>query len=209
MTIPSIALVANGEILIDSKIHPLLKQFSYIIAVDGGLKHCDRMEITPNLIIGDLDSIPPDLLTKYAHIPIHKYPVKKDETDIELAVNQALKLKPESVTLFGALGKRTDHTLSNLFLASRYPDLMKIQTEWEVISFAKSQKFIICFPGQVVSLYPLGIPARGVTTHGLEWELRDATLNQDFVSQSNVCLGEGFTISVAEGTVMCSLLLNS
>jgi len=209
MTAPSIALVANGEILLDHKIHPLLKNHAIIIAVDGGLKHCDRMGITPNMIVGDLDSVTPELLEKYRLVPLHRYPIKKDETDIELAVKEALKLNPSSVTLFGVLGKRTDHTLSNLFLASRYPDLMKIQTEWETIFFVNRQRFITCFPGQVVSIFPLGSPTQGVTTQGLEWDVKDAVFDQNFMSQSNVCLSDEFKISLKEGTLMCSLLLNS
>lgn len=205
----SIALVANGEILIDNKIQPLIKQYPFVIAVDGGLKHCDRMGIIPSLIIGDLDSVTPELLQKYNEVPVHKYPIKKNETDIELAVKEALKQNPKSITLFGVLGKRTDHTLSNLFLAARYPDLMKIQTEWETILFIKGKQFISCFPGQVVSMYPLGSTVRGITTRGLEWELNNAVFDQSFASQSNVCIGEGFDLSVIEGTLMCSLLLNS
>lgn len=209
MTAPSIALVANGEIIHDQKLHPLLKNHTLIIAVDGGLKHCDRMGLTPGMIVGDLDSVSSELLEKYRQVPILRYPIKKDETDIELAVKEALKLSPDSVTLFGALGNRTDHTLSNLYLASRYPDLMKIQTEWETILFIKGRRFIPSFPGQVVSIFPIGSPTRGITTQGLEWDVQEAVFDQNYMSQSNVCLGGGFDISIKEGTLMCSLLLNS
>lgn len=94
-------------------------------------------------------------------------------------------------------------------MASRYPDLVKIQTEYESIFFIKRIRFIPSFPGQVVSMFPLGSPAVGVTTSGLEWDLNKATFDQHFMSQSNVCLGEGFEVSIDEGTLMCSLLLNS
>ena len=56
------ALIANGEILSYSKTKKLLSSFDQVVAVDGGLFHCDQMNLEPTLIVGDLDSASPELI---------------------------------------------------------------------------------------------------------------------------------------------------
>jgi thiamine pyrophosphokinase len=88
------------------------------ICCDGGVRHFQYLGIKPDVIIGDMDSIDPALQASYSKqgVKIIKYPVNKDFTDTELALNYALNLKPEAIFIWGALGGRIDHALANVFL---------------------------------------------------------------------------------------------
>lgn len=202
----SIALVANGTIEDDSFIAALIKSYDKCVAVDGGLIHCQRMGITPDLIIGDWDSIPSELMTYYPHIPSVRFPVEKDHTDLELAIQAANWPTTEKMGLFGVLGKRADQTLVNLHLLQSLPQKLKIETENETIFSLQGSHRLSCLPGQAISLIPIGEPSSGVTTKGLKWELNNATLNSHFFSVSNVCLGNYFEVSIERGTVLLCLL---
>lgn len=202
----SVALIANGSIHNYSQIVSLIQDYDRWIAVDGGLIHCHKMHIRPTLLIGDFDSIPLELLQQYGHCPIYSFPEEKNETDMELAVRAANLHSVQKIGIFGAMEKRTDHALANLHLMRRFPDKVVIETEKETLLVVQGKKQLDCHPGQVVSLIPIGDVASGVTTHGLKWELKNAALDKNFMSVSNICLGSNFTVSVREGDLICCLL---
>ena len=97
-----------------------------IIAVDGGIRHPRLSGITPDILIGDLDSIDPVDLEwcQSQQVEIRKYPKEKNETDFELALDHAVGSVAGVVIVYGALGGRIDHALANIGLLSdpRYTD---------------------------------------------------------------------------------------
>ncbi len=200
----SVALVANGAMHDYPFMAALIRQYDKCVAVDGGLLHCHEMHILPHLIIGDFDSIPAELLTGYRHIPCEKFPVDKNESDMELAIHAVNSPSMQKIGLFGALEKRTDHALSNLHLMCRLPGKIVIETENERLFAINSSLEIPCHPGQRVSIIPL-TKASGVCTQGLKWELHDAVFDKYFMSLSNICLTSAFKISVADGDLICCL----
>jgi len=201
-----IALIANGPINNLKEVSKRLSQYDSIIAVDGGLNTCHSMGIVPDLIIGDMDSVSPTILDKFPEIPKKIFPPEKDKTDLELAIEEVLPLEPEKITLFGALRNRTDHSLYNLHLLRRHPILLEIETENETMVVITNERTFSCQSGQTVSLIPIGGPVHGVTTKGLKWELHNATLDQDFMSISNVCLQDKFYVSITQGDLLCCLM---
>jgi thiamine pyrophosphokinase len=201
-----VALVANGVIHDYDFISSLIRNYDRCLAVDGGLFHCREMNIMPDLIIGDLDSLTPEILNLYPKIPIEKFPSHKDKSDMELAIDAANLVNVTKIGLFGALENRTDHSLANLCLMCRLPKKIVIETEKETLFTLEGKKQVPCKPGQIVSLMPIGSSAKGVTTKGLKWELKDAVLNQDFFSLSNVCLDSHFEISIEQGNLVCCLM---
>ncbi len=89
-----------------------------IICADGGANYLYKTEIVPDMIVGDLDSLDQEALKYYRdkNVLFHKFPVKKDKTDTELAVDFALREDPSEIILFGSTGTRLDHTLGNIML---------------------------------------------------------------------------------------------
>ena len=198
-----VAIIASGNIQNFSVIKEKTHNYRTIIAADGGLIHCKKMDITPDLIVGDMDSAPTELLEEYSQVEIRRCSPDKDETDLELAIEAALSYNPEKVTIFGALEKRCDHSLYNLYLICRHPKKVYIESEKEILFVINEETKIPCFPGQTISLIPLGNPCYGVTTKGLKWELENAVLDLNFMSISNVCLNNFVKISINSGNLLC------
>ncbi len=101
--------VIVGSMKVDSKIQQYIND-SFVIAADAGVKNLEDLNIKPDLIVGDFDSL--------GFVPegdnVIKYPVKKDDTDMMLAVKEALKLGYDDIVIFGGCGGRIDHTLANI-----------------------------------------------------------------------------------------------
>ncbi|MDF2550645.1 MAG: hypothetical protein K0S07_1712 [Chlamydiales bacterium] len=199
------ALIANGVI----SDYPLIKHqlffFEKIVAVDGGLNHCQKMNITPDLLIGDLDSVEPQILAKYPHLTTCRHPVDKDQTDLELAVQMLIDQGFQHIVIFAALGNRSDHTLNNLYLLKRHPHILSIESEQESLRVITESLSLTGCEGLELSLLPIGEPALGVTTTGLKWELKDASLDYNRVSISNRCIANTISIQVKSGNLLLSL----
>lgn len=199
-----VALVANGVIHDYPLIGRLIREYERIVAVDGGLFYCQQMNIVPDLLIGDFDSATPELLQQYSHMAKLQFPTDKDDTDLELALQVVNTPDVEAIGLFGVMGHRVDHALNNLNLTCRFSKIV-IETETESIFCINREKHIDCFEGQKLSLLPLNSPVIGVSTTGLKWELKNATIDKYFRSISNVCLSRSVQIHVDSGELICCL----
>lgn len=101
--------VIVGSMDVDPRIQDYLDD-SFFIAADGGLLNLEKNDITPDLILGDFDS----LGFEPEGENVIKYPVKKNDTDMMLAVKVAIDLGYKEIVVFGGCGGRLDHTLANI-----------------------------------------------------------------------------------------------
>jgi thiamine pyrophosphokinase len=153
-----------------------------VIAADGGLRHALALDLVPDVVIGDMDSVDPALLDQAEQrgAEIDRFPVDKDETDLELALLFAVRRGCESIRVVGGTGDRLDQTLGNMYLlalpALSDRDVRLVsgkQTTW----LARPGEIVIDGqPGDTLSLLPLSAEATGVETHGLKYPLRQETL---------------------------------
>jgi len=174
-------LFVNGEVERYDFLEPLITNKDYLVAVDGGLRHLELLARQPHLLIGDLDSITTSQLKlmTYKKVEICKFPVEKNETDLELALLEVVKRGIDEILIIGALGGRLDQTLANLFLLL-LPELsgksVRLLTHNEEILLVTKMTVIDGNPGDVISLIPLKGDAVGVTTLGLKFPLHEETL---------------------------------
>lgn len=101
--------VIVGSMDVDPRIQDYLED-SFMIAADGGLLNLEKYSITPDLILGDFDS----LGFEPEGENVIKHPVRKDDTDMMLAVKKAIELGYNEIVIFGGCGGRLDHTLANV-----------------------------------------------------------------------------------------------
>lgn len=160
-----------------------LDQADLIIAADGGADLCLRLNITPDIVVGDLDSISPELIREYVDsgVEIIRHPKRKDKTDLELALDLAETKGAGRVVLFGVLGGRWDMSLSNIMLAAsiKYSRMNISLCEKQCrmhIMHGNTSLILEGHPGQFFSLVPLSADVQGVTIRGFEYPLENDTL---------------------------------
>jgi thiamine pyrophosphokinase len=96
---------------------------SRVIAADSGIRHAAALAVTPELWVGDFDSVDDALAASWRNIPRRAFPAEKDKTDGELAVDAALALGATDLLLAGAFGgPRADHAFLHMALALRLSD---------------------------------------------------------------------------------------
>jgi thiamine pyrophosphokinase len=179
-----------------------------IICCDGGARHFQSLGIKPDVIIGDMDSIDPASLASYSTqgIKIIKYPVNKDYTDTELALDYALSLKPEEIFIWGALGGRIDHALANVFLLCKGQEkgirTYLVDEYGEAFVLDKEAAFIN-ETGKTVSLLALSPEVTGITLSGFLYPLKEETLIMgESRGISNVINDARAGISVRQGKLL-------
>jgi thiamine pyrophosphokinase len=179
-----------------------------IICCDSGARHLWKTGIKPDVIIGDMDSIEPDHMASYSKqgVKIIKYPVNKDFTDTELALDYALGLKPDSIFIWGALGGRIDHTLANVFLLCKGQEkgikTYLIDEYGEAFVLDKETSFIN-EAGKTVSLLALSPEVTGINLTGFLYPLKEGTLVMgDSRGISNVINDACAGINIRQGKLL-------
>ena len=174
----------------------------YILAADGGLRHLNKLNITPHGIIGDFDSL------GYVPDGAQVFPVEKDDTDAMLAARKGLELGYREFLFYGALdGPRLDHTVSNFqtlqFLADRGAKGYLIGKDY-IVTVIKEET--VEFPAEaegILSLFCLGPNAEGVTLKNLHYPLENGTLTSGFpLGVSNHFIGKSAKITVNSGSLL-------
>ena len=186
----------------------------YVIAVDGGLSYCGILNVEPDKIIGDFDSVSEKekeaIRSLQEQVPglVMELPVEKDDTDMLAALKYGLELGYTDFRIYAGTGGRFDHTLANIqcllylknhgatgYLVDGTGMMLVIQNE--AVHFRKELEGYL-------SLFSLGKEAKGVTIRGLKYPLEDYTLTNDYpIGISNEFIGEESTIQVEEGELVC------
>jgi thiamine pyrophosphokinase len=204
-----VVLFANGDFPKPANVLSQISDQDILIAVDGGLKYISASNLVPDLIIGDLDSADPEAVENFRNlgVKIRKFPVEKDETDLELALTASLDYQPDAVWIVGGLGKRIDQTLGNIFLIASPKfaslDMRLVDGVQEIFVIRKSQT-IQGQSGDRVSLLPLNSPVTGISTNGLYYPLENETLSPHQTRGiSNRMTQPDAKITIREGLLLC------
>ena len=188
-----------------------------VIAADFGAHHARAWGWPVHLLIGDLDSLPGEDAAALAstNTPTITAPTAKDETDLELALVQAVAQDPAQILICGALGGRADHMLANVLLLARPdlrarrviiadgPETLQLLAGGETASGTPQNLSLAGEPGDLLSLLPIGGDAGGVTTAGLLYALHEETLYLGAPrGVSNVFTGAAALVSLRAGLLL-------
>jgi thiamine pyrophosphokinase len=180
----------------------------FVIAADSGLEHAQRLGVQVDLVVGDLDSVDADALETAvaggAHVEQH--PTAKDATDLELALDAAVKRDAHSVVVMGGHGGRLDHLLANALLYAS-PRFAALRIEARMgdaqVAVVRDREELSGAPGSLCSLLPVGGPAEGVSTTGLRFPLHRETLESGSTrGVSNEFLAAVATVSLERGVLL-------
>ncbi len=201
---------ANGKLHHPENVAGLIREGDFIIAADGGLHHCNRLGIIPHLVVGDFDSLDePELAALQASgTQLARYDLRKDFTDLELALEHAQRNGASEALVFGALGGRWDQTLANLLLPAAKTlsglEIRLLDGDQEISLLRDGENCRLeGRPGDTLSLIPLTLEARGVVTQGLEYPLHRETLYLGATRGiSNVFVEQQAYVSLEEGMLL-------
>jgi thiamine pyrophosphokinase len=174
-------IFANGTLEDPEEARKLLRDNDRVVCADGGTHHALGLGLMPDAVVGDLDSLTTadEQRLLDAGVAIRRHPRDKDETDLQLALDEALREGARSILIVAGLGRRLDQTLGNISLMSD-PRLSGIDCRMddglEEVYFCRSSSEIQGMAGDVVSLIPWGEGVTGVRTNGLRWMLSGDSL---------------------------------
>ena len=203
-----IALVFAGGDPIPVAVATRLPVDALVIGADSGIEHARALGRRVDLAVGDFDSVSPEALAAAAEAGarVIRYPVDKDATDLELALDVAAARGVDRITVVGGHGGRLDHYLANALLlgSARFADI-EIDGwfgDAHVIVVRRHAR-LVGRAGSLVTLLATNGPARGVTTTGLRYPLHEAVLLPgSTLGVSNELVGTDAEVSVSGGTVL-------
>ncbi len=182
---------------------PYLEEGAFVIAADGGLDKLRSLGVTPDLILGDFDS----LSYHPAGEHVLTFPSEKDDTDTMLAIKEALRRGYERIYISGGLGGRLDHTVANL-QSLLFADKLKT----EAFLIGDEETAMVLSDGEVsfsadrrgwLSLFSMGDQVEGVTVSGLKYQIEGASLSNFFpLGVSNQFMGTEATVKVEKGSLL-------
>jgi thiamine pyrophosphokinase len=203
-----VALVFAGGDPPPATVAARLPRDALVIAADSGLDHAVALGRAVDLIVGDLDSVDPDLLAaaRAAGTPVESHPRDKDETDLELALAAALTRGAQAVTVVGGAGGRLDHFLANLAVLASHRFRRLRLDGWigsAYVAVVRDDVAVRGRPGSLLTLIPLGGPAGGIRTEGLRYPLTDGDLDVGTTrGVSNEFIAPSARIRVRTGTLL-------
>ncbi len=201
-------IIANGFIKDYERLGELIRQSDMLVCADGGARHFRKMNIPPDIIIGDLDSIDQNdrCFLEDSGVEIIKYPRKKDMSDTQLAVEWAIENKADDITLTGTTGNRLDHTLANIFLLKTISEKgvsCKMIDDYNEIYLVSDNIRLKGCPGDLLSIIPITEKAQGITLKGLEYPLYNAEISMgSSIGISNCFTGYEAIISIKKGILL-------
>lgn len=182
--------------------------YDLVICADRGMTHALKLDIEPHLIVGDFDSGNAEDLMYYRNrqIPVETFNPQKDETDTELAIKRAVEKGATSITVYGGIGSRLDHSLGNVQLL--YPLLKlgikaRLMNPHNVVQLVEHHIILNGKAEEVVSLIPFAGTVRGITTENLGYPLINGDLKiGSSLGVSNYMTKDRAQIWVKEGILI-------
>lgn len=200
-------IFTGGELNDPEKLNKTVWQNAFVIAADSGYRYAEKLGIIPDLAIGDYDSL--------GYIPencreVLRFPKEKDDSDLMLAIREALKRGYDDITITGALGGRFDHTYSNI---QSLGFILKNGASGRIIS--PDEEISLIVPGNYkikkdntrsLSLFAYTENVKGLNIRGVKYPLQNAEITSFFpIGLSNVIIDDYALISFENGLLLMIL----
>ncbi|MEY2422552.1 MAG: thiamine pyrophosphokinae [Acidimicrobiaceae bacterium] len=177
----TVVVVAGGDRAAEA---PTVPADAFVIAADSGVDYAHAIGLRVDVAIGDFDSISPEGLTRAEAegARIERHPAAKDHTDLELALDEAVRVGATDIVVLGVGGGRLDHLLANVLLlaspkfASCGLTTLDGAVRVHVVHAGHAATPLPGAVGELVTLLPVGGSALGITTEGLRYPLQNEPL---------------------------------
>ncbi len=166
-------VIANGEMCAYEILTSLMEWCPYIVVCDGAYNRIKNLQITPDVVIGDFDSlkgVEHNLHTQYIHLK------DQETTDLEKAINHLIEKGYTDINVIWASGKRLDHTINNFATLAKYSKIKVVLIDDYSRSFILPKNYSKRYEkGQALSLVPIHT-CSGITTKNLKYNLENEAL---------------------------------
>lgn len=154
---PEVVILANGKFPTHPTPLALLRNAHHVVCCDGAANEYIAQGFTPEVIIGDGDSLSAENKERYSAV-MHYVP-DQNSNDLTKAVNYCVSQGYTSITIVGGTGKREDHTMGNICLLPSYLKLIKhirMVTNYGLFTPIASNATFESYVGQAVSIFNFG-----------------------------------------------------
>jgi thiamine pyrophosphokinase len=200
----SVIIVADGTFPTHSVPLDYLANADKIVCCDGSTENLLKAGFIPDAIVGDMDSLSPDLVERFKD---RTYPDLDQETnDLTKAVMWCKMNNFSNLIIVGATGKREDHTIANISLLAEYIRELNILmvTDTGVFQPCLKSSEISSFPGQQVSIFSID-PETEITSSGLKYPLSGTKLKNWWMATLNEAVEDTFSLKFKGGPVIVYL----
>ena len=196
------ALIITGGYINLEKVRNFNLDASIVLAADSGYSSAKKLNITPDIILGDFDSLKERISTS---AEIIKVPAEKDETDTMLACNIAIERGADELLILGGTGGRADHFLANVFFLEALAEkgIKATLTDGEnTLYIVKDETVKVKNSGGYFSVFALD--SCGVSLTGCKYPLVNYALNRtNPFAVSNEVTDEFATVTIAGKAILC------
>ena len=197
-------ILANGKPPAKSVLRFLnSKGYSILICADGGANSVKKLNVLPNYIIGDLDSITDNNLKYYTGRSEIIKIKRQNDTDVEKCIKFAIKKELNDIVLAGVTGDRLDHTFCNLGIVIKFSYLARIRIVAEsslLAPYTGNVNLKTC-SGETISLYGFDSKTR-ILSEGLYYPLKNIALPFGVrESTSNLATGNKIKLQISGGVI--------
>lgn len=210
----NICIMAGGPSGFLPDLHIYKEQTDIWVGVDHGVLVLLEHGVIPNLALGDFDSVTSEELKMIQEkLPeVSLFPAEKDETDLELAIDWALRQKPDNIHIFGATGGRMDHFLANVQLLQKEKILQCVENT-NIYIIDEKNSLTVKTPGtytitadplkKYFSLLSVTKSVSGITLTGFKYPLKQAMLTRgSTLCISNELISECGNVLFEKGIIM-------
>ena len=197
-------ILANGKPPAKSVITYLQKKgYNYLVCADGGANSAKKMNLIPDLIVGDLDSITTSTKRFFAGKSEIIQINRQNDTDVEKCIKTVKKRGFTEAVLCGVTGDRLDHTFCNLGIVIKFFNeiKLKIVAENSVLFPYKGSVKLKTIPGETISIYGFDSKTK-IISHGLKYKLNNIPLPfGEKESTSNVAVSDYIKLEIKGGII--------
>lgn len=195
-------ILANGEFPSHPKPLNELLNAPLLVCCDGAIEKLESLAITPNALVGDLDSIKEHQKRKYESILY--YDPDQNTNDLTKAVKWCLNQRIKNIVIVGATGKREDHTLGNIGLLCSYARMgasVAMLTDTGMFKPLLASGTIESYTGQQVSIFSPNNQTV-VFTKNLKYPIVNQPLPELWMGTLNESLDDWFELTFSPGPLI-------
>jgi thiamine pyrophosphokinase len=191
-------VVLNGPVENDQTVRDLAARADFIAAADGGLRHLIRSKIPPDIVLGDMDSLPSPLPP--LRNTVYSCDFDENRSDFQKALDYLLSAEFDLVWVLGASGGRPDHAMVNMSIVEIYSKkipIVLIGNGFSQVLGPGTYRFNDSRGARITLLSAAS--AATVSSKGLKFPLKNTRLKRDATGLGNTAVSKKVEIKVHTG----------